>query len=160
MENRNLGNRKSKKDKLAGEIPAFLFTLRYKLLLCIYNWVYIKYILIRGAELLMGVNSISAFSASYNYIDSEHKRIMEELRALGIEPTGNKSTDKMKLQQAKEAQKKSDVKETEFVKEVQEAAKPQSESSGDDAAKEISAKNMTGAAQIADYNKYKLLGIY
>ncbi len=108
----------------------------------------------------MSVNSISSLSASYNSIDSEYKRIIEELRAMGIEPTGNKSTDKMKLQQAKQAEKTSDVQESQFVSEVKDTDKVQKESSQDEAQNATAAQNMTGATQISDYNKYKLLGLY
>ena len=32
-----------------------------------------------------------------SYVDEEHKRIIEKLLSLGIQPTGNKSSDKSKL---------------------------------------------------------------
>lgn len=39
--------------------------------------------------------------ASGYHIDAEYMRILQELRALGISPTGNKSTDAQRLTQAK-----------------------------------------------------------
>ncbi|PWL80725.1 hypothetical protein DBY21_00855 [Candidatus Gastranaerophilales bacterium] len=54
----------------------------------------------------MSVNSLtmaSAISSSANTIDSEYLRIMRQLRAYGIEPTGDKSVDKAKLQKIEAA---------------------------------------------------------
>lgn len=39
---------------------------------------------------------------SFHNIDYEHKRIIQELQALGITPTYDKNTDKAKLQATKE----------------------------------------------------------
>lgn len=53
----------------------------------------------------MSINAISMSSGMT--IDSEYQRIMRQLRAYGIEPTGDKSVDKAKLQrieQTKESQ--------------------------------------------------------
>ena len=69
------------------------------------SWVYIKYIII-GVESFMSINSLSmsaAISCSSNTIDSDYQRIMRELRAYGIEPTGDKSVDKAKLQKIEAA---------------------------------------------------------
>lgn len=52
----------------------------------------------------MNIASVSAMCAQ-SYIDPEHQRIMRELRALGIEPTGDKNTDKAKLEKAKSEKK-------------------------------------------------------
>lgn len=49
----------------------------------------------------MSINSLtmsSAFSGCVNTVDSEYQRIMRQLRAYGIEPTGDKSVDNAKLQ--------------------------------------------------------------
>lgn len=49
----------------------------------------------------MSINSLtmsSAFSGCVNTVDSEYQRIIRQLRAYGIEPTGDKSVDKAKLQ--------------------------------------------------------------
>lgn len=40
----------------------------------------------------------SAVSSCTMMIDQEHQRIIRALRAYGVEPTGDKATDKMKLQ--------------------------------------------------------------
>ena len=45
---------------------------------------------------------IQAISNSYGLsIDAEHLRIIQELRRLGMQPTGNKAIDAQKLAQAK-----------------------------------------------------------
>lgn len=46
----------------------------------------------------VGAINISARGA---YNDPEYMRIMQDLRALGLTPSGNKDADKAKLQQAK-----------------------------------------------------------
>lgn len=99
----------------------------------------------------MGLNAISAMSGSMSVnggVDAEHLRIMRQLEALGITPTGNKSSDKMKLEQALK------------VKHSQEAGisqqKPNQQSQvADKNVKEKSeaSENMTGASQIAELNK-------
>ena len=40
-------------------------------------------------------------SVSNNYIDAEYLRIIQELRRLGLQPTGNKANDAQRLAQAK-----------------------------------------------------------
>jgi len=40
-------------------------------------------------------------SISNNYIDGEYLRIIQELRRLGLQPTGNKANDAQRLAQAK-----------------------------------------------------------
>lgn len=44
---------------------------------------------------------ISAISSFGHYNDPEYLRILSELRKLGIAPSGNKTIDKAKLEQAK-----------------------------------------------------------
>lgn len=110
----------------------------------------------------LNIASISAMSAQA-YIDPEHQRIMRELRALGIEPTGDKSADKAKLEEAKAAKKAAQTQSTsgvQFVTGTEESSKADAVSSKDEAAPAISAQTMTGAEQIAQLNKFKLLGIY
>ena len=46
--------------------------------------------------LIQAINNVSGLS-----IDAEYLRIIQELRALGLTPTGNKTTDYQRLQQAK-----------------------------------------------------------
>lgn len=102
----------------------------------------------------MNISSVGAMNSQV-YIDPEHQRIMRELRALGLEPTGDKSTDKAKLEQAQAAS------QIQFVSGVEESSKAEAASSSD-AAKDtaIQAQNMTGAEQLAKLNKFKLLGLY
>lgn len=111
----------------------------------------------------INVSSISTAICSGG-IDPEHQRIMRELRALGIEPTGDKNTDKSKLETAKAAQRVENNQQIVFkpVESSSEADKNQAFSAQDEAKASItaSAQNMTGADNIAQYNKFKLLGIY
>lgn len=44
---------------------------------------------------------VAGIRALHSYEDPEYLRILAELMKLGIAPSGNKSTDKMKLEQAK-----------------------------------------------------------
>ncbi len=107
--------------------------------------------------------NVSALSASAGYaIDSEYQRILRELRALGIEPTGNKATDKAKLEEAKATKQTQEVQNTQPVNETQGTEKTRAESSQDNIKNDstIQAQQMTGATQIAEFNKYKLLGLY
>lgn len=108
--------------------------------------------------------NISALSAAASscYIDPEHQRIMRELRAMGIEPTGDKAADKAKLQEVKSAKKAAETQNIEFVAEVKPSEKAGAESSKDNIKNDIAVKslNMTGATQLAELNKIKLLGLY
>lgn len=52
----------------------------------------------------MNINALGQVATTVA-LDSEYQRILRELRALGIEPTGDKAVDKAKLQAAKEQQK-------------------------------------------------------
>lgn len=47
------------------------------------------------------VQAISGISQYSQYSDPEYLKIIQELQQLGIAPSGNKSTDKSKLQEAK-----------------------------------------------------------
>lgn len=101
------------------------------------------------------MNAISAMSGAMSVnggIDAEHMRIIRELEALGISPTGNKSSDKMKLEQALK------------VKNIQETGKNQTgtnkqsnEVDNNTQQKSEASNNMTGATQIGDLNKFMYL---
>ena len=110
--------------------------------------------------------NISAMNSGlmYTCIDAEHQRIIRELRALGIEPTFNKATDKAKLEAAQSSQKVETSNKVVFkpVNSAQEADKNRAFSVEDEAKNSMNAavNNMTGAEQIAQFNKLKLLGMY
>lgn len=101
----------------------------------------------------MNIASIMSGSMCVNGgIDAEHLRIMRELRAMGIEPTGDKSADKAKLEEAKK------------VKSVQEASISKNKT-GDEQNAQASANSqeqaqakanseMTGASQMSELNKF------
>ena len=55
----------------------------------------------------------SAFSGCVNTVDSEYQRIIRQLRAYGIEPTGDKSVDKAKLQKIEAVNTKNNDKKAE-----------------------------------------------
>lgn len=111
----------------------------------------------------MNIGSMGALAQTIA-LDSDYQRIIRELRALGIEPTGNKSVDKAKLEAAKAEQKAKNDGNVIFqaVTGTKETPKADGISSQDNIKNDtaIQAQNMTGADQIAQYNKYKLLGIY
>ncbi len=109
----------------------------------------------------MNVSALSG-TASGIMIDSEYQRIIRELRALGIEPTGNKTTDKAKLEEAKAAKHAKEVQNISFVTQTEETEKAGAESSKDTIKNDMSiqTQQMTGADQIAKLNKYKILGLY
>lgn len=99
----------------------------------------------------MGMNAISmsaAISSSMGF-DPEHQRIMRELRAYGIEPSGDKSVDKSKLEQVKSVK---NSQKTQFQKpeqkELQQGAKQEEDSSAN-------AYNGNGSDQIAMLNKLR-----
>ena len=110
----------------------------------------------------MNVNALS--SGMYcSFMDPEYQRIMRELRAMGIEPSGDKMADKAKLEAAKSAQKAENNQKIVFhpVEASNETDKNQAFSAADEAKNTIgaSAIDMTGAQQIAQLNKLKLFGL-
>jgi len=109
----------------------------------------------------INISALSAAASCYN-IDPEHQRIMRELRAMGIEPTGDKAVDKAKLQEAKDAKRAIETQNIQIVSEAKPSEKTGAESAQDNIKEDISAKTqqMTGATQLAELNKFKLLGLY
>lgn len=61
---------------------------------------------------------IPAIGAISAYIDTEYQRILEELRRLGIVPSGNKVIDKIKLSQAKKEKEEKFALEQEELKTI------------------------------------------
>ena len=128
--------------------------------------LYNKYILSKIWEFyIMSMNVSSISGSMYGcYPDPEHQRIMRELRALGLEPTGDKTADKAKLEAAKAAMKSENNQQItpQAVDAGSEADKNQAFSAQDEAkaSVEISALNMTGAEQVGQLNKLKLLGLF
>ena len=111
----------------------------------------------------MNVNALGQV-ATIVAMDSEYQRIIRELRALGLEPTGDKATDKAMLEAAK-AKKSSQSNceiQTQAVDNVKEPEKAGAISNTDIAKEETAAaaQNMTGAEQLAQLNKLKILGFY
>lgn len=111
----------------------------------------------------MNISSMGAVASSVAF-DSEYQRIIRELRALGLEPTGDKATDKTRLETAKaqQAAAKNEAVQCQAVTPANETEKDYAVSSSDNIKQDIAfqAQNMTGAEQIAQLNKFKLLGLY
>lgn len=109
----------------------------------------------------MNMNVNSVCGAMYaGAIDTEYQRIIRELRAFGIEPSGDKSVDKAKLEAAKSMRNIENKNVTVKPVDITNAGEKLYAFSATDDAKSIDAQNMTGAVQIAQMNKFKLLGIY
>ena len=109
----------------------------------------------------MNITGLSA-NISMCCMDSEYARIIRELRAYGIEPSGNKSTDKMKLEQVKQAKRQENIQQPQAVEKSGKTEKEGAISSEDTvkAQMEQQAHQMSGATQVANLNKYKLLGLF
>lgn len=111
----------------------------------------------------LNINSMGAVAVSVAF-DSEYQRIIRELRALGLEPTGNKTVDKAKLEAAKEQQKakNSGTVIFEAVTGTNDAEKVGAISSADNIKNDSAtmAQQMMGAEQISQLNKLKILGLY
>ena len=111
----------------------------------------------------MNVNALGQV-ATLVAMDSEYQRIIRELRALGLEPTGDKATDKARLEAAKaekSSQKNCEI-QAQAVEHVNEPEKADAISNTDIVKEETvaAAQNMTGAEQLGQLNKLKLLGLY
>ena len=109
----------------------------------------------------MNISGISANVAAL-YMDSEYMRIVRELIAYGITPSGDKQIDKMKLEQVKQARRQDNIQQPEAVCKAEVSDKNREISSGDTAksAMEEQVSQMPGATQIAEFNKYKILGLF
>uniref|UniRef100_UPI004025D24A hypothetical protein n=1 Tax=Candidatus Scatousia sp. TaxID=3085663 RepID=UPI004025D24A len=113
----------------------------------------------------MNINALGQVAALVA-TDLEYQRIIRELRALGLEPTGDKSTDKSRLEAAK-AQKSAQndyeiqiqIQTVENVKNPDKAG-PLSDADFAKNTPTEAAQNMRGAEQLGQLNKLKLLGLY
>ena len=94
---------------------------------------------------------VAAIQAIGSYCDSEYLRILRELMELGIAPSGNKTVDKAKLEQAKAAfiQKIKNKQDEEFKQEIQ--AQPL-ENTRETQRTELEVQRL-GAMNIAELNK-------
>lgn len=98
------------------------------------------------------VQAISSNISWYNHQnDSEYIKIIRELQQLGIAPTGNKSTDKSKLQEAKlELVQKIQVKQEE---EQKQELQVQTISGIQDSQRTQMENERIGAMTVAELNK-------
>ena len=119
----------------------------------------------------MSINGIFGFSGTglSCVIDPEYQRIIRELRALGIEPSGDKATDKAKLERV-QSSKDASAAQTEgsvqanktFGETIEELAgiemSEKEELAGIEMSEKVNAAAMTGATQISELNKLRFLG--
>mgnify|MGYP000047308330 FL=1 len=99
----------------------------------------------------MSINALSmsaAASSSTSTIDTEYQRIMRQLRAYGVEPTGDKSVDKAKLQKIEAAEQSQ---KTQSAKADNDTNKKNSQDSSNSAA-----QSSAGTDQLAMLNKIRL----
>lgn len=113
----------------------------------------------------MSMNISSISNAMYCIgVDPEYQRIVRELRVLGLEPTGDKQTDKMRLEAAKLAKmaENNEMAKLPPVESSNETSKNQAFSSQDEAKNSLNtgAINTLDAEHISNFNKLKLLGLY
>ena len=108
----------------------------------------------------MSINGICGFGVFglYSGVDSEHQRIMRELRALGIEPSGDKATDKAKLQKVQSSKNVDGLQQEGSVQANKTFGETIEELAGIDINERVNASAMTGATQIAELNKIRFLG--
>lgn len=93
----------------------------------------------------MGVNAISIGGISQPQSDPEYADIIRRLRALGLEPCGDKAIDKNRLKQAEQK-----------IESAKKALTQKNDPAMQE--KEKAAAAMTGASNLADLNKI-LLGL-
>lgn len=124
---------------------------------------------------ISSINSVSGISSSGgSSIDEEYKRIIEKLRALGLEPSGNKASDKAKLREYELRQIKAELgskgkgsvnktsyitvspAEIEQIKEQLQSNSDEEENSTEHKEKAFAMENQTGATQLAAMNSYFL----
>lgn len=107
----------------------------------------------------MSVNGIfSMYGLGVCGIDSEHQRIMRELRALGIEPSGDKATDKAKLQRVQSSKNADSAQPEEKMQANKTFGETIEELAGINVQDKLNAESMTGATQIAELNRMRFLG--
>lgn len=100
----------------------------------------------------MSINISTAsgmISGCVGTIDYEHQRIIRALQAYGVQPTGDKSMDKAKLQRIQAAESNKDAKMSNDTKDESKSAK-------DIADGATTIKRDEGAEQIAMLNRMQL----
>ena len=98
----------------------------------------------------MNISSMSGMvSGCVGMIDYEHQRIIRALQAYGVEPTGDKSMDKAKLQRIQAAESSKDAKMSNDTKDESKSAK-------DIADGATTIQKNEGAEQLAMLNRMQL----
>ena len=89
------------------------------------------------------VQAIGAIGGNKNCIDPEYMRIIQEMRSLGLTPTGNKQVDKATLEQKKQ----------ELAKKIQEKAETKQPDVADNSQRKKLEVEKLGAMTVAELNK-------
>ena len=108
----------------------------------------------------MSINGIFGFSGTglSCVIDPEYQRIIRELRALGIEPSGDKASDKAKLERVQSSKDASAAQTEGSVQANKTFGETIEELAGIEMSEKVNAASMTGATQISELNKLRFLG--
>lgn len=106
---------------------------------------------------IFGVASLANVSGA-STIDTEHQRIMRELRALGIEPSGDKASDKAKLERVQSSKNTQSAQKETAVQPNKTFGEAIEEQANIDINETVNASAMTGATQISELNKLRFLG--
>ncbi len=108
----------------------------------------------------MSINGIFGFSGTglSCVIDPEYQRIIRELRALGIEPSGDKASDKAKLERVQSSKDASAAQTEGSVQANKTFGETIEELAGIEMSEKVNAAAMTGATQISELNKLRFLG--
>lgn len=102
----------------------------------------------KGVKLVLAINAINSYS------NPEYLRILQELRKLGIAPTGNLAVDKGKLEQAKtELINKIQNKQEEEQKQVLQAPVIEAVDSTEYAQRAEMEEQRLGAMTVAELNR-------
>lgn len=97
---------------------------------------------IQTKEIIM-VSAIGAISGHNPYADPEYLRIIQELRALGLTPTGNKNVDKARLESEKQK----------LAKKIEEKAETKQSETPDMSERSKFEEQKLGAMTVAELNK-------
>ncbi len=103
----------------------------------------------------MNISLMSACMSVNGGIDPEYLRIIRELRALGIEPTGDKTVDKRKLEEAKKVM---NLQKTDISKyKDSENTRYSNVTQENEQHNENLAEQMAGTLQLSELNKLFIL---
>ncbi len=111
------------------------------------------------------IQSTYSFGFSAPCIDSEEKEIMKRLLAYGVQPTGNKTTDKAKLRQIEEQKAKMEtaptnkyytVKSSEIEKYIENRKNARNVDGNKSNTQKVNVEDRKGAQILGEYNKMRI----